>query len=182
MSWKNLRVAGLVGLALAAFIALLFVREPFGHKLVVKAYFSNAMSLRNGAPVRLAGVDVGSVRSVRARPELKEAPAEVVMVLTPAYELKIPNDSTVSLATTGVLGSTYVEIDVAHASGAPIGSNVLSYMNGGIHRFHGGMRLKWGFVVTLNFFGRTRQKLESIAAVDCNKRGRRQCLLCDELA
>ena len=125
MSWKSLRIAGSVGVVLAALIALLLVRDRLGHKLVVKTYFSNAMSLRSGAPVRLAGVDIGSVRSVRARPELKEAPAEVVMVLTPSYELKIPNDSLASLATAGVLGETYVEIDAAHASGAPIGTNAV---------------------------------------------------------
>ena len=70
----------------------------------------------------LAGVEIGSVKSVRARPEMKEAPAEVVTELTPSYELKIPNDSIASLATAGVLGETYVEIDAAHASCAPIGT------------------------------------------------------------
>ena len=62
---------------------------------------------------------------MRARPELKEAPAEVVLVLTPSYELKIPNDATASLATAGILGETYVEIDVGHASGPPIGADAV---------------------------------------------------------
>jgi phospholipid/cholesterol/gamma-HCH transport system substrate-binding protein len=110
MNWRFFRVAGLIGVVLIALIALLLVGKPFGHKLVVKAYFSDAMSLRAGAPVRLAGVDIGSVKSVRARPELKEAPAEVVMVLIPSYELKIPNDSTASLMTAGILGETYVQL------------------------------------------------------------------------
>jgi len=125
MSWKSFRVAGLAGVVLAVLGALLLVREPSGHKMVVKAYFSNARILRAGAPVRLAGVDIGSVKSVHVRPELKEAPAEVVMVLTPSYELNIPNDSTATLATAGVLGETYVEIDAAHAAGAPIGTNAV---------------------------------------------------------
>jgi hypothetical protein len=120
-----LRVAGLIGVVLIALIALLLVRKPFGSKLVVKAYFSDAMSLRPGAPVRLAGVDIGSVKSVRARPELKEAPAEVVMVLTPLYELKIPSDSIASLATAGILGETYVQIDAARASGPPLEANAV---------------------------------------------------------
>ena len=47
------------------------------------------------------------------------------MVLTPSYELRIPNDATASLATAGVLGETYVEIDVGHASGPPIVSNAV---------------------------------------------------------
>jgi phospholipid/cholesterol/gamma-HCH transport system substrate-binding protein len=125
MNRKLLRVGLVGGLALAVLVAVLLVKRPFGHKIVVKAYFANAMSLRAGAPVRLAGVDIGSVQSVRARPELKEAPAEVVMILTPSYELRIPNDSTASVETAGVLGEAYVDIDVGHTSGPPIGSNAV---------------------------------------------------------
>jgi ABC-type transporter Mla subunit MlaD len=55
----------------------------------VKAYFTNASGLRDGANVRVAGVDVGSVKSVRVRPELKEEPVEVVMVLNPRYEVSV---------------------------------------------------------------------------------------------
>jgi phospholipid/cholesterol/gamma-HCH transport system substrate-binding protein len=125
MSWRSIRIVALVGVVVAALAVLFLGRHPFVHKTVVKAYFSNAMNLRAGAPVRVAGVEIGAVKSVRARPEMKEAPAEVVMVLTPSYELKIPNDSVASLATAGVLGETYVEIDAAHASGAPIVTNAV---------------------------------------------------------
>ena len=121
MRWKSFRFVALAGVAV---LALLFVvLRPLGHKLVVKAYFTNAIGLRAGARVRLAGVDVGSVKTVRARPELKETPVEVVMVLNPQYDLNIPADSTVLLETAGVLGETFVEIDAAHASGPPIGAN-----------------------------------------------------------
>lgn len=125
MGWRLFRVAALAGVVLAALIALLLVSKPFGHRTIVRAYFSDAMNLRPGARVRLAGVDIGSVETVRARPELKEAPAEVVMVLSPSYDLKIPNDSTASLATAGILGETYVQIDVVRASGAPIGTEAV---------------------------------------------------------
>lgn len=105
-------------------VALLFVRST-GHKLTVKAYFTNASGLRDGANVRAAGVDVGSVKSVRVRPQLKEEPVEVVMVLNPRYEVRIPADSIVSLETEGVLGPTYVEIDATGASGPPIATNAV---------------------------------------------------------
>lgn len=96
MSWTSLRVAAVGALALVALIAVLLVKRPFAPELEMKAYFSNAMGLRIGAPVRLAGVDIGSVKTVRARPDLKEAPAEVVMILT-SHDLRIPNDSVASL-------------------------------------------------------------------------------------
>lgn len=88
MRWKSLRLVALASVAVLALF--LVVLKPLGHKLVVKAYFTNAMGLRAGAPVRLAGVDIGSVKTVRARPELKEAPVEVVMVLNPPYETENP--------------------------------------------------------------------------------------------
>jgi len=121
MRSKTVRVAALAVIALL--VLLLFVLKPLGHNLVVKAYFTNAFGLKPGAVVRLAGVDVGSVRSVRARPELKQTPVEVVMALKPAYDLNIPSDSTASLETAGVLGETYVEIDASSGSGPPIATN-----------------------------------------------------------
>src|SRR5690348_10549925 len=47
--------------------------------------------------------------SVRVRPELGQEPVEVVMMLNPPYEIRISNDSTVSLETVGVLGATYAD-------------------------------------------------------------------------
>lgn len=121
MNWKTLRVAIVMGAAVLV-IVLPTIPSPLGHRLTLKAYFTNGMALRSGAPVRLAGGDVGSVKSVRARPEMKEAPAEVIMALSTPEELRIPNDSTVSLATEGILGETFVNIDSHNASGPPIQS------------------------------------------------------------
>jgi hypothetical protein len=44
------------------------------------------------------------------------------MELRTPYELKIPEDSVASTATGGILGETYLEIDVSGASGSPIQS------------------------------------------------------------
>ena len=43
----------------------------------------------------------------------------MVMVFNPPYELKIANDSTVLLETAGILEETFVDIDVASATGPP---------------------------------------------------------------
>jgi ABC-type transporter Mla subunit MlaD len=50
----------------------------------------------------------------------KTCPGSVVMELRTPYELKIPSDSVASTATAGILGETYLEIDVTQASGPPI--------------------------------------------------------------
>jgi phospholipid/cholesterol/gamma-HCH transport system substrate-binding protein len=106
------------------FVALLF---PFGHhashKLNIRAYFRSASGLNSGAAVRVDGVNVGSVTSVRIRPELGERPIEVLIAIGTPYDLAIPNDSLVSLTTEGVLGPTIADIDTRQAHGARIADN-----------------------------------------------------------
>ncbi len=68
MNWKMLRVASVAALAVLA-LAVLLIARPMRQTIGVKAYFTDAMGLRPSARVRLAGVDVGSVTSVRVRPE-----------------------------------------------------------------------------------------------------------------
>jgi ABC-type transporter Mla subunit MlaD len=97
----------------------------WNHRLELKTYFQDAQGLRANAPVRLAGVDVGKVVSVRVKPEISQSPAEVVMSISTPYELKIPSDSTVSLATAGVLGETFAQIEIQGASGAPATSGTV---------------------------------------------------------
>ena len=123
MSSKTAKALTVIGVILL--VVLFIVLRPFGHRLIVKTYFANAMGLRAGAPVRLAGVAIGSVKNVRARPEMREAPAEVTMELSPPYEVRIPSDSTVLLETAGVMGETLVEIDTRGASGPPVESSAV---------------------------------------------------------
>lgn len=120
------KIFGIAALVVVASATLLFVVvRPLAHRVTIKTYFANVGGLRSGGAVRIAGVEMGSVRRIRVRPELGAEPVEVEMVLTPPYEIKIPSDSIVSLETAGVLGSTYAEIDITHASGTPIGANAV---------------------------------------------------------
>jgi phospholipid/cholesterol/gamma-HCH transport system substrate-binding protein len=120
MAWKLARIAAIIVVPLLLVIVFL---PRFGrHRIVIKAYFNNAMGLRAGAPVRLAGVGIGIVKSVQAIPEIKQFPVEVVMLVNASYGYRIPDDSTASLETAGVLGETYVDINAAAASGPPIGN------------------------------------------------------------
>jgi phospholipid/cholesterol/gamma-HCH transport system substrate-binding protein len=120
MARKLTRIAAIIAVPLLLVVVFL---PRFGrHRTVIKAYFNNAMGLRAGAPVRLAGVDIGAVKSVQAIPELKQFPVEVVMRISTPYDLRIPQDSAATLETAGVLGETYVDINAAAASGPPIGT------------------------------------------------------------
>ncbi|SPE44508.1 hypothetical protein SBA7_40021 [Candidatus Sulfotelmatobacter sp. SbA7] len=98
-------------------------RKPATHRMNLTTCFRNSGGLRSGAAVRVDGVTVGSVTSVHIRPELGERPTEVLFTIETPYDLAIPNDSTVLLSTEGVLGPTFVDIDIRHAHGVRIGNN-----------------------------------------------------------
>jgi len=89
----------------------------------LRSYFSSGSSLKPYAPVCVDGVVVGVVTSVRVRPELGERPIEVQMAISTPYELRIPDDSTVSLSTEGVLGQTFADIDTRGARGPATASD-----------------------------------------------------------
>jgi ABC-type transporter Mla subunit MlaD len=103
-----------------AAIGSLFLNPLRYSRQDIKSCFDDAGGLRAGAAVRIAGVDVGTVRSVRAHPQNKNCPAEVEMALATTYEIRIPKDSIAETNTAGLLGEIYVNIDTAQASGAPI--------------------------------------------------------------
>ena len=114
-----IRVLALVlaGIAALAFFTRLPSRE---HRIHVTVYFSNSMGLKPGAPVRQAGVDIGTIQSVRLHPERKEEPVEAKLLLSTAYEMGVPNDSVVRLTTAGVLGERFADVDSRNAKGPPI--------------------------------------------------------------
>ncbi len=116
----SLTIAAVVVVAFGLVLAL---AKPSQSHLQVRCYFQDVQGLRSGAKVRLAGVEVGSVTSVRVHPERRDQPAEVTMFLQTPYELKIPNDSVVILETAGVLGEVFPEIDMRGASGPPLLTN-----------------------------------------------------------
>jgi phospholipid/cholesterol/gamma-HCH transport system substrate-binding protein len=106
-----------VGLAA---IGSLFVRNVHLSRQELKSCFNDVQGLKAGAGVRIAGVDVGTVRSVRANPQNKNCPAEVEMDLATSYELRLPKDAIAAIQTAGILGETYVDIDASQASGASL--------------------------------------------------------------
>jgi phospholipid/cholesterol/gamma-HCH transport system substrate-binding protein len=119
LKWSQLRV-GLTVLIASITLGVLTFRMRgttgfFTRKIQLKSYFDNAGGLRVGAPVRLAGVDVGNVTGVRIVPDKPLTPVEITMKVTTKYKSTLRKDSVTSLATAGVLGETYIDIDSSHA-------------------------------------------------------------------
>jgi phospholipid/cholesterol/gamma-HCH transport system substrate-binding protein len=119
LKWSQLRVGLTVLIASITLGVLTFLMSGttgfFTPKITLKSYFDNAGGLRVGAPVRLAGVDVGNIKSVRIVPERPSTPVEITMKVTTKYRSAMRKDSVTSLSTAGVLGETYIDIDSSHA-------------------------------------------------------------------
>jgi phospholipid/cholesterol/gamma-HCH transport system substrate-binding protein len=81
--------------------------DAIGGTYTVKANFSNVGALAVGAPVKMAGVAIGSVASVKADPVKLDA--LVTLDIDKKYN-QIPDDSAASIFTSGLIGSQYVAI------------------------------------------------------------------------
>jgi phospholipid/cholesterol/gamma-HCH transport system substrate-binding protein len=83
------------------------VVDNVGGSYTVKADFTNVGSLSVGAPVKMAGVVIGSVQSVHADPV--KLNAQVVLAIDKRYNT-IPDDSAAAVFTSGLIGTQYVAI------------------------------------------------------------------------
>ena len=89
----------------------------FTRKITLYSYFDNAGGLREGAPVRLAGVDIGNVTTVRIVAGKPMTPVEVTMKVNTKYSFNLRKDSVTLMSTAGILGETFVDIDSSTAKG-----------------------------------------------------------------
>jgi phospholipid/cholesterol/gamma-HCH transport system substrate-binding protein len=112
--WSQLRVGLVVIFASITLGVLIFLMTGatglFTRKITLYANFDNAEGLRGGAPVRLAGVDIGNVISLRIVSSKLETPVEVKMSVNTKYIEALRTNSVATLATAGVLGETFVDI------------------------------------------------------------------------
>ena len=128
LKWSELRVGITVLVSAVTLAVLLFLmsgtRGLFSKRIMLQSYFDNASGLREGAPVRLSGVDVGNVIRIRVVPDKDKqlTPVEVIMKVSTKYGFDLRRDSVISLETAGVLGETYLDIDSSQAVG-PIVQN-----------------------------------------------------------
>ncbi|HEX4545042.1 MAG TPA: MlaD family protein [Candidatus Acidoferrum sp.] len=129
LTWTELRVGVfvLVGLFVLA-AGIFYVTGPgiLGPKYRLKTYLPEVSQLANGAPVRVDGVEVGNVESIRllprtlGKPPEKNKNIEVVMRVDRRYQNDILSDSMASLVTEGLLGNRYINITRGF-TGTPIG-------------------------------------------------------------
>lgn len=78
-----------------------------GDSYALKARFTNIGQLKERAPVKLAGVTIGSVRSITLDGNALDA---VVTLDVDQRFSELPEDSSLSIYTSGLLGDQYVAI------------------------------------------------------------------------
>ena len=123
LKWSQLKVGITVLIASLVLAVLILLMSGTGgiftHKMTLISYFDNAGGLREGAPVRLQGVDIGNVTKIMVVPDASRqlAPVQVTMKVITKYHKSIRKDSVTTLSTAGVLGETYIDINSAQAKG-----------------------------------------------------------------
>jgi phospholipid/cholesterol/gamma-HCH transport system substrate-binding protein len=146
LKWSQLRVGITVIVASLTLGFLLFLMSGtsglFTPRITLKSYFDNASGLRDGAPVRLSGVDIGNVTGIRIVPDKDKhlTPVEVTMKLSTKYSYALRRDSMTSLDTAGVLGETYLDIESTQAVGPPAQNG--DTLPTEVRRPHSGLRRK----------------------------------------
>jgi phospholipid/cholesterol/gamma-HCH transport system substrate-binding protein len=110
----EVRVGFLIFLALAVLIAtVVYVGEQQGFmrdRFHLRTLMSRVNGLQEGAPVRLAGVDVGTVTSVEFSPDTDNPRIVVTMEVNRSVKKYIRKDSRAHIGTLGLLGDKFVGI------------------------------------------------------------------------
>jgi len=119
LAWSELKIGVItvVALVLAATLIFLLSGESgfFWERYPVKTVFDNIAGLKAGAPVRVAGVEVGSVSDIAFTGER----VEVTMEVRDENRQRITSDSRATLGSVSLLGEAAVDITPS-GRGTPI--------------------------------------------------------------
>lgn len=124
LTWTELRVGALVIVSLVVLaVTILYIGggggSPFARKYVVRTLMNDVNGLKPGAPVRLGGVEVGSVSRVDFAAGGGGGLVEVAMTLDERVKGRVTTESEATLGSLGLLGEKAVDISSA-SRGKPI--------------------------------------------------------------
>lgn len=119
LAWSELKIGIVTVVALVLAAALIFLLSGdtgfFWQRYHLKTIFDNIAGLKAGAPVRVAGVEVGSVSEIQFIGDR----VEVTMELNDENRQRITTSSKASLGSVSLLGEAAVDI-TASSQGTPI--------------------------------------------------------------
>jgi phospholipid/cholesterol/gamma-HCH transport system substrate-binding protein len=119
LGWAELKIGLISIFAIVMTLVLIFLLSGEGgfswQQYGLKTTFDNIAGLKPGAPVRVAGVEIGAV----ADAEFRGNRVDVAMKVNENYRHLITTESIASLGSVSLLGESAVDITAA-AGGAPI--------------------------------------------------------------
>jgi len=122
----ELKVGVFVFIGIIAFGALIIVlgskQQMFQRQYPLYAEFESVSGLKQGAPVRLSGVDVGIVDGISFPDDETSRKLKVRLLIQNSVRDRIRQDSKASISTQGVLGDKFVKITLG-TTGNPIAKN-----------------------------------------------------------
>ncbi len=122
LAWSELKIGLITIFALIMAGVMIFLVSGeggfFWQRYPLKTKFSNIQGLKPGAPVRVAGVEVGTVKTLQFSGDQVEVEFEV----SKEQQSRITTDSVASLGSVSLLGEAAVDITAA-SHGTPIPPN-----------------------------------------------------------
>ncbi len=109
-----------LGALAVSILSLTTDRGFFASEYRLEAPFENVLGLQAGAPVWLAGKEVGRVESIQFTPGNETAPVLATLAIDTEVAEFIRDDSVASIGTIGVLGDSYVEVTVGSEAGTKL--------------------------------------------------------------
>jgi phospholipid/cholesterol/gamma-HCH transport system substrate-binding protein len=122
LAWSELKTGLLALAAIGIAAVLIFVMSGqggfFWQRYSLKAKFPNVAGLKTGAPVRVAGVEVGSVKEIT----LNGVDVDVRFELSKDMQSRITDKSTAMIGSVSLLGEGALDVTPS-TSGTPIPAN-----------------------------------------------------------
>src|SRR2546428_10202277 len=119
LAWSELKIGVLTIVAIAIAAALIFTltgaKGFFWQRYTLKTRFPNVAGLKAGSPVRVAGIEVGSVTKV----VFDGDQVDVIFDINKDVRPRVTTNSTAVLGSVSLLGLGAVDI-TASSSGTPI--------------------------------------------------------------
>ena len=111
--WSQLKVGIIALAAIAITVTLIFLltssKGVFTHNVPLRTYMDDASAMQEGTPVRLNGITIGYVDSLRLTNDPKR-PVEFLMMVEEDSLVNIPVDSHTGIAAANLLGDKFINI------------------------------------------------------------------------
>jgi phospholipid/cholesterol/gamma-HCH transport system substrate-binding protein len=119
LAWAELKIGALTVSAIVVASMLIFLLSGeggfFWQRYAVKTVFPSVAGVKPGAPVRVAGVEVGSVTGVAFAGDQ----VEIVMQISRDMQSRVTSTSTAALGSVSLVGEPAIDI-TASSSGTPV--------------------------------------------------------------